>query len=79
MRGAAGGVPARAVHPVVPSGPVYDIFTKQRAQWHTITIDAFDTPNLKCMCMDEKTQEAHKASGLLRRRAALAATGAAGK
>ena len=44
-------------NPVVPSGPVYDIFTKQRAQWHTITIDAFDTPNLKCMCMDEKTKK----------------------
>ena len=37
-------------NPVVPSGPVYEIFTRQRAQWHTITIDAFDTPNLKCAC-----------------------------
>jgi phage terminase large subunit len=37
-------------NPVVPSGPVYEIFIKQRAQWHTITIDAFDTPNLKCAC-----------------------------
>lgn len=34
-----------------------DIFTKERAQWYTITIDAFDTPNLKCMCMDEKTKK----------------------
>ncbi len=37
-------------NPVVPSGPVYEIFTRQRAQWHTITINAFDTPNLKCAC-----------------------------
>ena len=37
-------------NPVVPSGPVYEIFTRQRAQWHTITIDALATPNLKCAC-----------------------------
>lgn len=33
-------------NPVIASGPFYDAFTKDRARWHTITIDAFNTPNL---------------------------------
>lgn len=40
-------------NPVVPSGPVYEIFTRQRAQWYTITINAFGTPNLKCPCQQQ--------------------------
>lgn len=34
-------------NPVIPSGPFFDIFHTKRAGWYCITIDAFDTPNLK--------------------------------
>jgi phage terminase large subunit len=34
-------------NPTVVGGPFYDAFAGQRAQWKTITIDAFDTPNLQ--------------------------------
>lgn len=33
-------------NPVVPSGPFFDHHTEQRATWTTLTISAFDTPNL---------------------------------
>ncbi|MEO8053499.1 MAG: hypothetical protein ABI833_24130 [Acidobacteriota bacterium] len=33
-------------NPVISSGPFYDIFTENRENWNTITISAFDTPNL---------------------------------
>lgn len=35
-------------NPVVPSGAFYDCFHTKRAGWHTITIDAFETPHLYC-------------------------------
>ena len=44
-------------NPTIPSGPVYDICTRQRGQWHIITIDAFDTPNLRCACINTKTKQ----------------------
>lgn len=34
-------------NPVVPSGHFYDSFTKSRAIYNTISISAFDTPNLQ--------------------------------
>ena len=34
-------------NPVVPGGPFHDAFTLLRDSWNTITISAFDTPNLK--------------------------------
>lgn len=33
-------------NPIVPGGPFYDAFTLDRERWNTITISAFDTPNL---------------------------------
>jgi hypothetical protein len=33
-------------NPVVPSGPFFDTFTRERAAWKCFTISAFDTPNL---------------------------------
>jgi hypothetical protein len=40
-------------NPLVPGGYVYDSFTKNRAQWHCITIDAMDSPNLEGCTLDE--------------------------
>lgn len=40
-------------NPTVPGGPFYDAFTSQRALWNTITIDAFDTPNLKGLSLED--------------------------
>jgi phage terminase large subunit len=34
-------------NPVTPSGAFFDAFTRDRSLWNCITIDAFDTPNLK--------------------------------
>jgi hypothetical protein len=34
-------------NPTVAGGPFYDAFTSGRASWKTITINAFDTPNLE--------------------------------
>ena len=34
-------------NPTVAGGPFYDAFTANRASWKTITINAFDTPNLE--------------------------------
>lgn len=39
-------------NPLVPGGPVYDSFTRNRAQWHCITIDAMDSPNLEGCTLD---------------------------
>lgn len=44
---AGGDVRVLAIgNPTIPGGPFYDAFTGQRAGWETITISAFDTPNL---------------------------------
>jgi phage terminase large subunit len=34
-------------NPTIASGPFYDAFTANRQGWNTITISAFDTPNLE--------------------------------
>jgi phage terminase large subunit len=40
-------------NPTVTSGPFYDAFTRNRAAWHCITIDAFDTPNLEGLTVEQ--------------------------
>src|SRR5580658_9898054 len=42
-----------AGNPTVPSGAFFDAFTKERGLWNCITIDAFDSPNLKGMKLQE--------------------------
>jgi hypothetical protein len=34
-------------NPTIPGGPFYEAFTRARGLWKTITIDAFETPNLE--------------------------------
>jgi len=34
-------------NPTIPGGPFYEAFTRDRGLWKTITIDAFETPNLE--------------------------------
>lgn len=40
-------------NPVIASGPFYDAFIAQRTDWHTLTISAFDTPNLAGLSLDD--------------------------
>jgi phage terminase large subunit len=42
-----------AGNPTVPSGAFFDAFAKERGLWNTITVDAFDSPNLKGMKLEE--------------------------
>lgn len=39
-------------NPVIASGPFYDAFRSNRDGWSTITISAFDTPNLRGLDID---------------------------
>lgn len=39
-------------NPVIASGPFYDAFHTQRTGWETVTISAFDTPNLAGLDID---------------------------
>jgi len=34
-------------NPIILGGPYHEAFTKGRGRWHTITINAFDTPNVR--------------------------------
>ena len=45
-----------AGNPTVPSGAFFDAFTKERGLWNCVTIDAFDSPNLKSMKLEELLQ-----------------------
>jgi phage terminase large subunit len=45
-----------AGNPTLPSGAFFDAFTNERGLWNCITIDAFDTPNLRCVC-DQKHED----------------------
>ena len=45
-----------AGNPTAPSGAFFDAFTKERGLWNCITIDAFDSPNLKGMKLEELLQ-----------------------
>lgn len=40
-------------NPTVASGVFYDAFTRDRERWNTITISAFDTPNLEGLTIDD--------------------------
>lgn len=40
-------------NPTIASGPFYAAFTSQRATWTTFTIDAFDTPNLAGVTIED--------------------------
>lgn len=40
-------------NPTVPSGPFYDAFAAHRNGWQTFTIDAFDTPNLSGLSLED--------------------------
>jgi phage terminase large subunit len=45
-----------AGNPTVPSGAFFDAFTRERGLWNCITIDAFDSPNLKGISLEELLQ-----------------------
>lgn len=40
-------------NPVIASGPFHDAFTSARGSWNTITISAFDTPNLQGITLEQ--------------------------
>lgn len=40
-------------NPTIASGPFYAAFERERAMWTTFTIDAFDTPNLEGITIDD--------------------------
>ena len=51
---AGGDVRVLAIgNPVVPGGPFYEAFHSQREDWQTYTIDAFDTPNLRGVTLEQ--------------------------
>jgi phage terminase large subunit len=54
-----------AGNPTLPSGAFYDAFTRERELWNCITIDAFDSPNLKDIGLDELLQMDPAEGGLL--------------
>jgi hypothetical protein len=45
-----------AGNPTLPSGPFYEAFTRERELWNCISIDAFDTPNLQGIGLNELLQ-----------------------
>jgi phage terminase large subunit len=45
-----------AGNPTLPSGAFYDAFTRERELWNCISIDVFDSPNLKGLGLDELLQ-----------------------
>jgi hypothetical protein len=42
-----------AGNPTIPSGAFFDTFTKERGLWNCFTIDAFDSPNLKGLTLEQ--------------------------
>lgn len=51
---AGGDVRVLAIgNPTIPGGPFYEAFHKDRASWQTFTIDAFDTPNLRGVTLEQ--------------------------
>jgi hypothetical protein len=59
-------------NPTVASGPFYDAFHKNRESWHTMTISAFDTPNLvpleQLLTMTDRDLDIEVCRGLVSRR-----------
>src|SRR5216684_444056 len=45
-----------AGNPTRPSGPFFDAFHDQRSLWNCITIDAFDSPNLVGLDLEQLLQ-----------------------
>ena len=45
-----------ACNPTRPSGPFFDAFNQQRGLWNCITMDAFDSPNLKGLELEQLLQ-----------------------
>ncbi len=45
-----------AGNPILPAGAFYDAFTRERELWNCITIDAFDSPNLAGISLEELLQ-----------------------
>jgi hypothetical protein len=39
-------------NPTITGGPFYDAFTEHRTTWKTISIDAFETPNLEGLTLE---------------------------
>jgi phage terminase large subunit len=42
-----------AGNPTIPSGPFFDAFSKERGLWKCLSIDAFDSPNLKGLNLEQ--------------------------
>lgn len=56
IQGARAGGDVRVLalgNPTIISGPFYDAFTSQRARWKTISISAFDSPNLTGVSVED--------------------------
>lgn len=56
IEGAAAGGDVRVLaigNPVIGSGSFYDCFDRNRTLWHTVSISAFETPNLAGLTLDE--------------------------
>ena len=45
-----------AGNPTTPCGPFFDAFNRERGLWNCITIDAFDSPNLKDITLEQLLQ-----------------------
>jgi hypothetical protein len=59
MAGVAAGGDVRIVmagNPTTPSGPFYDAFHRERASWNCISINAFDSPNLEGVSLEQLLQ-----------------------
>ena len=42
-----------AGNPTIPSGPFFDAFSKERGLWKCLSIDAFDSPNLEGLNLEQ--------------------------
>ena len=42
-----------AGNPTIPSGPFFDAFSRERGLWKCLSIDAFDSPNLKGLNLEQ--------------------------
>ena len=59
MAGVAAGGDVHIVmagNPTTPSGPFYDAFHRERFSWNCISIDAFDSPNLEGISLEQLLQ-----------------------
>src|SRR6202040_619965 len=45
-----------AGNPTIPSGAFFDAFHRERSSWNCITIDAFDSPNLQGLTLEQLLQ-----------------------